>query len=699
MKKIAIIAPCILPVPALMGGAVEELVTCIINHNEISKNYAIDLYTIANCSYNLQDYSYTNIIPIPLDEISLQLDKVSDKYYRTVKNKSAKRPFDTKIMAEFLKRTSEMDESYYAVMVENQMSLAVELIRQTEGSRDFPIYFHMHNDVDIYRSPEYIRTLVKNGVQFIAVSQYIKEQILKYSAEAVVHILRNGISFDDYPMTTRAADGQIKYLYAGRIIQDKGVLELIDAFIKMRERLPEELKNRITLDIIGFIEKPAPYERAVLEKAKKYADIIKCQNRISTSRLAEKYNEYDVVLMPTLIEESFGLVALETIAKGIPLITTNSGGVPEVVGEGAIIINKENNLVDKLTDAMTKLAVDENFRRELGKKAFSEARRTVEFDINTYYYRLVDILDTEYSHNKISAIVPVYNVEKQLNRCVESLINQTHKDLEIILVDDGSTDNSGSLCDELAKTDSRIKVIHQENRGLSGARNSGLDVATGSYIFFVDSDDYLDTIALKKLLYHLQRCNADIVGCGFTYVSDHKADSPFTNSESGIWSGKEAIHQMMESNNLCTTAWNKLYKRSLWEDVRFPEGRVHEDEATTYKLLYKSKIVAYVPDYFYKYYQRDDSIMKAELEVRYTDYITALKERIQFFEERLENQLGDYSILLLLEYIKYVYRNVDRDFRGSIKIQYNQLLKEYGIPSSIKAKKKIALMLWRFCKA
>ena len=699
MKKIAIIAPCILPVPALKGGAVEELVTCIINQNEISKSYAIDLYTIADSSYNSKDYSYTNIIPIPLDLFSIKLDRACDKYYRTIKTHSAKRLFDKQIVSAFLKRLAEIDESYYAVIVENQMSLAVELMKTMGVSRDFPIYFHMHNDVDIYRSPEYIRFLVENGVQFIAVSKYIKTQILKYSKEAVVHVLYNGISFEDYSKTTRKADGNIKFLYAGRVIQHKGVVELIEAFDKVLMTLPEDLKDKVTLDIIGCSDKHTAYEKLVLEKAMKYGKSISCQKHVSTGQLAEKYNEYDVVLMPTLIEESFGLVALETIAKGIPLITTNSGGIPEVVGEGAVIVEKEHDLVDQLANEMVRLAVDEGYRAEIGKKAYSEARRTVEFDINSYYYRLVNILDTECSQNKISVIVPVYNVEAQLKRCVASIINQTYTDLEIILVDDGSTDNSGAMCDELANSDSRIKVIHQSNKGLSGARNSGLDVATGDYVFFVDSDDYLDIVTMEKLLMQAQRCHADIVGCGFTHVFDNAGDAPFTSQLPGIWSGREAVHQMMKSNNLCTTAWNKLYKRGLWENIRFPEGRVHEDEATTYKLLYQSSIVAYLPECFYKYYQRGDSIMKAELEVRYADYVLAMKERIQFFQERQEWGLKDYSILLLLEYIKYVYRNVGGDYKGSIEVQYNELLREFGIPNSINVKKRIALTFWRFFKA
>ncbi|SFO24648.1 Glycosyl transferases group 1 [Pseudobutyrivibrio sp. UC1225] len=697
MKKIAIIAPCVLPVPASMGGAVEELITCIVDQNEISKKFVIDLYTIADSSYNLKKYSYTNIIPISLDTITSKKDRVCDKYYRSIKNKSAKRFFDKQIISTFIEESSKMDGSYFAVIIENQMSLAIELLKRIDYSRDYPIYFHMHNDVDIYRSPEYISTLTRNGVQFIAISEYIKSQIQKYSKDAVVHMLYNGVKLDRYSMTTRVADGMVRLLYAGRVIPTKGVKEAVEAFKLMISHISDEYKNIVTLDIYGFSDNPTAYEKKIYKMAKEYPEQIFCHKRLTTNAMAEKYNDFDIVVMPTIDEEPFGLVALETIAKGMALITTNSGAIPEVVGEGAVIVDKNSDFTHTLSVQMEKLILDSEYRKKLGKKAFSEARRVVEFDINTYYYKLVDILDTECSQNKISIIVPVYNVERYLERCVKSLINQTYTDLEIILVDDGSTDNSGKLCDELAEVDSRIKVIHQNNHGLSGARNSGLDVSSGRYIFFVDSDDYIDTDTCDKLLASAIRYRADVVACGISKVFDTKPEAPFTNSKSGMWSGREAVMEMMSNNNICTTAWNKLYKSSLWDEIRFPEERLHEDEATTYKILYKSTLVAYVPDCFYKYYQNQKSIMSSGLENRYGDYVIALKERIHFFKSKNEAVLADYSILVLLEYIKYVYRMTEDD-KNILKKQYNHLIREYKIPQNINVKKKLALYLWKFIK-
>lgn len=700
MKKLAIIAPCILPVPASKGGAVEELITCIINQNEISKQFAIDLFTIADVSYENTNYNFTHIFPIPLDRHFSVADKCLDKYYRTIgTNRGSRRPFDTKVIKEFMAHYQTMAEDYHAVIVENQMSLAVELIELLGGQRSFPVYFHMHNDVDIYRSPYYIKQLAKAGVQFIAISQYIKSQILKYENNAVVHVLYNGVDLKSYSYTTKCPDQNIKFLYAGRIISEKGVLELIDAFEILLQKLSPQFLQQVSLDIIGFSDRSTNYEKKVIKKANNYSEKINLIKRLSTKDMAVKYNEYDIVVMPTINEEPFGLVALETIAKGIPLITTNSGALPEVVGDGAIIVDKNTNFIDNLSSKMLELVHNPLKRQKLGIKGYDWAKNKLEFNIETYYDRLVRFVYNVQQTEKISVVVPVYNVEKQLKRCVDSLINQTYQDVEIILIDDGSTDSSGKLCDELALLDSRIKVIHQSNKGLSGARNSGLDIMSGKYVLFVDSDDYLATDAVEKLYYELLRNNADVMACGISYVWD--GDFPekrFTSECSGIWSGHESIIQMMRTNNICSVAWNKLYKASLWDNVRFPEGRLHEDEATTYKVLYKSKLVAYMPECLYKYYQRPNGIMNAGLEGRYKDYIKAIKERIVFFKGVNEDDLVAQSIITLMDYIKFVYRNSDKHLKVKLSREYNDMMKGYGIPNILGIKKKMALLLWNYYK-
>ncbi len=700
MKKIAIIAPCILPVPASRGGAVEELITCIINQNEISQKYVIDLYTIADTSYEHTSFSFTNIIPISLDKYISIADRVSDKVYRTLGEKySSKRLYNKIIISEFMKRAVEQGEQYDVVIVENLMSLASDLLDALDGKRSFPIYFHMHNDVDVYRSPDYIKKLTASGIQFLAISDYIKSQILKYSSDAVVHVLYNGVDLKSYTMTKKQPDTNVKFLYSGRVIPDKGVLELVKAFSALIKGMTKDEAEKLSLDIIGFSEEGIPYEKTVLREVRKLSGNINCQKRISTEEMAEKYNEYDIVVMPTIYEEPFGLVALETIAKGIPLIATNSGAIPEVVGDGAFVVDKNRNLIENLTAAMKTLSADCAAREALGKKGYQVARKRLEFNIDYYYDNLVKIVEKSIDTKMVSIIVPVYNVEDQLSRCVESLIRQTYTNLEIILVDDGSTDSSGKLCDEYKMQDSRIKVVHQQNAGLSGARNSGLDIASGEYIYFVDSDDYLAKDTIDKLIHQLHRFDADVMACGFSYVYDGaKPEFRFTSDEPGVWSGKESVIQMMRTNNICTVVWNKLYKAELWEGVRFPVGHIHEDEATTYKVLYKAKIVAYTPECLYKYFQRGGSLMNAGLSGRYKDYILALNNRIAYFNDRNEKKLVEHSLVSLLEYIKYAYRNVESPEKETLSREYADYMKGYGLPTVLGMKKTLALLLWKYYK-
>ena len=704
MRKIAIIAPCILPVPATKGGAVEELVTSIIKQNELTHDSAIDLYTIADVSYNEINFSYTNIIPISTSFIQAALDGITDKIYRHIpKGISAKRLLDNEIINVFRNKLKQNSEEYYAVIIENQMSTACELIKALGDDIDFPIYFHMHNDVDMYRSPEQIRFLTSAGVQFICVSNYIASQVLKYARKAVCHTLYNGVDFDAYSKTTKQQAKTVKFLYAGRIIPTKGVLELVEAFGSLLDK-PDLLNaTPITLDIVGFSGLDARYEEKIKKEAIKHPTHIQCIGQVSTTAMAELYNEYDVVVMPTINEEPFGLVALETMAKGIPLITTNSGALPEVTEGGALIVDKNRDFVSNLATAIAKLAVDSDYRITLGTNAYNLARKNVDFDINSYYHRLVGIVwpkdHAGINDEMISVIVPVYNVKDYLDRCVASLINQTYSNIEIILVDDGSTDESKDMCDKYATIDTRIKVIHQSNAGLSGARNTGLDNASGEYIYFVDSDDYLELNALELMINRSHRFNADVVACGIKNVFDNsELDYRFTSKDPGTWSGKESVIQMMRTNNVCTVAWNKLYKANLWKDLRFTVGVLHEDEDVTYKPLYMANIVTFMPDCLYDYYQRGDSIVHLKQEVRYEDFFNAIEKRMLFFEEKNEKELIEHSLLTFLEHLKYVYRETGEETRSILSPLYNQMIAKRGLPGCAGIKKKLALWLWKYYK-
>ena len=705
MKKIAIIAPCILPIPATRGGAVEGLVTRLLDDNELNKDFCIDLFTIACDDIESTEYSFTEILTVENSNATRLADKVIDKCYRTVANGTSRRLLDKKIAQAFIRRLKEMRDRYDAVVVENMMSTAVEIVHLCNGKYKFPIYFHMHNDVDIYRSPRHIHELVRYGVQFIAVSGYIKRQMIRNDKNAIVSTLYNGVDLSKYDKCSKIPSEHISFLYAGRIIPGKGVKELVTAFIIMLNRVNESVRKSIKLTIVGFSGVDKRYENLIKAMVKGYENI-ECKEQISATDMPVFYDGADVVVMPTIDEEPFGLVALETIAKGLPLITTDSGALPEVVDDGALIVKRGEDFIEKLCDAMQKMASEPGARKCLSDKAYNRARENKDFDIRNYYNNFRAIIDPRAPEDddKISVIIPVYNVAEYLTRCLLSITGQTYKNLEIILVDDGSTDDSGAICDQFAASDDRIKVFHQTNMGLSGARNTGLDQATGRYIFFCDSDDFLVEDALDIMVRKLIDDHADIVACGIAKVYDgalgkNKKEEIFTDLRPGRWSGHESVIQMMRSNNICTIAWNKLYKRELFEGVRFPASVQNEDEATVYKLLYKAGIVSYIPDTLYKYYQRDDSIMHEDLETRYHFFLQASLDRMDYFHKLGEAELEDHSRITLLEWIKYTYRNISDPLikKELIKV-YNENLALQNVPRVMGVKKSVALFLWKYIR-
>lgn len=212
----------------------------------------------------------------------------------------------------------------------------------------------------------------------------------------------------------------------------------------------------------------------------------------------------------------------------------------------------------------------------------------------------------------LSVIVPVYNVEAYLPRCVDSILSQTHQNLELILVDDGARDNSGAICDDYAARDSRVKVIHQENGGLSSARNAGLDVAKGEYIAFVDSDDWVTTDAYAHLLDLAEKYEVKLV-CGGRYDVNEKTGAKTVGlcpEQETVISAEELVGRIFLWDGCDSSACDKLYHRSILENYRFPEGKVCEDVPVTYKIVLSAERVAMSDRPFYHYYHRAGSISK-----------------------------------------------------------------------------------------
>lgn len=200
----------------------------------------------------------------------------------------------------------------------------------------------------------------------------------------------------------------------------------------------------------------------------------------------------------------------------------------------------------------------------------------------------------------VSVIVPVYNVEQYITECIESLICQTYPNLEIILVDDASPDNCPQICDEYASKDDRIRVIHKPNGGLSDARNAGIEIATGEYLMFVDSDDYIMENMVEQLITMVEDSGADVASCGYTGETSKLAKD--LNEEYQVATAEEALKYILIEKNITTSASTKLFARELFSGIRFPVGKIYEDYATVYKVIHKSKKIAYndAKKYYYR---------------------------------------------------------------------------------------------------
>lgn len=208
----------------------------------------------------------------------------------------------------------------------------------------------------------------------------------------------------------------------------------------------------------------------------------------------------------------------------------------------------------------------------------------------------------------ISIIVPVYNVEKYLNQCLDSVCMQTYKNLEIILIDDGSTDKSGEICDEYAAKDNRIIVIHKENIGVSDSRNKGLDIATGNYIGFVDSDDWIEFNMFEILYKGIKEYKADISICGHAEVYENGLLKPFHADSPVIFSPIDAIEELIKENSFRDYLVNKLFTKKLFNSIRLPVGRIIEDKAIMYKLFDQSDAIVYLSEVLYYYRKRPCSL-------------------------------------------------------------------------------------------
>lgn len=278
----------------------------------------------------------------------------------------------------------------------------------------------------------------------------------------------------------------------------------------------------------------------------------------------------------------------------------------------------------------------------------------------------------------ISVIIPVYNVEKYLERCVKSVIAQTYKNLEIILVDDGSKDNSGKLCDELAKLDTRIKVIHKTNEGISSTRNHGMKIATGDYIGFVDSDDYIAEDMFETLYNLAEENNAEISIVSYYEMYKERLISVRDSGKLEIMSKQEAIKELLIDTKIQSYTWNKLFKKELFSNLEFPTGKNFEDIATILLLFEKCDKVVLLEKPKYYYLRRDDSIVGVRNSKTYTDYLEVIYDKYMYLKDKYPEievyNAYNYIINMIWVYTIIVTWGLDKVYKEFEK-QYNLFLK------------------------
>lgn len=310
---------------------------------------------------------------------------------------------------------------------------------------------------------------------------------------------------------------------------------------------------------------------------------------------------------------------------------------------------------------------------------------------------------------KISIIVPVYKVEPYIRKCIDSILAQTFKDFELILVDDGSPDICGEICDEYAKIDKRVKVIHKENGGQATARNAGLDIAAGDYIGFVDSDDWIES-DMYELLYELcVKNNCEIANCTSTIYFKNRTVKNGTHFFT-IHNRNQAMEAMLEGKLYDEVVWTKLIKRSLLEDIRFPVGTVYEDTAFTYKVLHKSNKVCCIGAPKYHYIKRDNSTMDRAIKNIKIDAVLIFDEMYLFIEKyypHLKNlvayKLANSAMVVLNlissspEFIRY--KNEYLKVASILNKHFNTTFKLKEYPITVKfllAAIKIQPLLYKF---
>lgn len=293
----------------------------------------------------------------------------------------------------------------------------------------------------------------------------------------------------------------------------------------------------------------------------------------------------------------------------------------------------------------------------------------------------------------VSIVVAVYNVEQYLDECIESIVGQTYEDLEIILIDDDSTDSSGRKCDEWEKRDNRIRVLHEKHSGLSAVRNKGLQKATGEYICFVDSDDTINENYVERMLEVSKEYNADLVLCDF-YI-DNTVDKRKLSSKGivKIWDDSYNFMKDAYNNALLMTSCVKLARRKIYKDIIFPEGRMHEDSFTILQVAIKCNRIVKIFEELYFYRQRNDSIVHCIDDKLFEDNIYWIESHIMYYEENKLDMLNFEAKKLLLHDVLKSWKYLSFDMRCKVYSVYKKYYKDIIFCKYMSIKSRIKYLL------
>lgn len=302
----------------------------------------------------------------------------------------------------------------------------------------------------------------------------------------------------------------------------------------------------------------------------------------------------------------------------------------------------------------------------------------------------------------LSVVVPIYNVEEYLEKCIESIVTQTYSNLEIILVNDGSTDGCLEICRKWEKQDKRIIVIDKLNGGLSDARNEGMKIASGELITFVDSDDFIDQEMYKKMIEKKKKVNSEICVCGIKRIRE-SGEIQKAYESSIEYCDKEQALKLLFQGRICMAVWNKIYDTRLFKNLKFPKGKIYEDEFTTPYIFEQATSIAFVNEYFYNYLIRTGSILRTKFSEKRIHKIEAVKKQYQYFSK----QYPVMTNLLMKKYYESV-RDVyceslstkEEEIKKRLYLELKKISKEYIKTVNIREKRYILALIinYKFSK-